>query len=85
VQAVKDGAKFALFLFSPANIKHQIAVMQTKSVPELIVGFFKMIFYAFYYSGFGVSVVIKYFLNVLMTLMRGPAPEEEPAPPEGSF
>lgn len=46
------------------------------SVPELIIGFFKTIFYAFYYSGYGVSLIIKYFLiNVLMSLMRGPAEE----------
>lgn len=62
-------------MFSPANIKHQIGVAQTKSVPELIIGFFKMIFYAFYYSGFGVSSVIKYIFGILMSLMRGP-PEE---------
>lgn len=65
-----------MFALSPANIKHQISVMQTKSVPELFVGFFKMIFYAFYYSGFGVGVILKYFFNILMSLMRGPAVEE---------
>lgn len=88
VQAIKDGFKFTIFLFSPANIKHQISVAQTKSIPELFIGFFKMIFYAFYYSGFGVSVVIKYCLNILMSLMRGsgqddleiPAPIEEKSP-----
>lgn len=71
--------------------------MQQKSIPELFVGFFKMIFYAFYYSGYGVSVVLgwasriilstfffstfnfcicRYFLHVLMSLMRGPQIEE---------
>lgn len=50
--------------------------MQSMSIPELIVGFFKIIFYSFYYSGYGVSLVIKYLLiNVLMSLMRGPAEE----------
>lgn len=50
--------------------------MQTMSVPELIVGFFKSIFYAFYYSGYGVVSIIRYFLiDILMSLMRGP-PEE---------
>uniref|UniRef100_A0A8D8DFM9 Ryanodine receptor n=1 Tax=Culex pipiens TaxID=7175 RepID=A0A8D8DFM9_CULPI len=77
IQAVKDGLSYSLYMISPANIKHQIAVLQTKSFPEIIVGFFKMIFYAFYYSGFGVSLVIKYLINVLMSLMRGPAHEEE--------
>lgn len=49
--------------------------MQTMTIPELIIGFFKTIFYAFYYSGYGVAAVIGYFFNVLMSLMRGPAEE----------
>lgn len=62
--------------------------MQTMSIPELIIGFFKTIFYAFYYSGYGVVAVIKYFLiDVLMSLMRGPAEEvvEEPPTEEDRF
>lgn len=48
------------------------------SVPELIIGFFKVIFCAFYYSGYGVTLIIKYLLiNILMSLMRGPA-EDQP-------
>lgn len=80
VQAVKDGFKHIAFLLSPTNIKHQIGVMQTKSVPELIVGFFKMILYSFYYTGYGFYAVLRYFFNVLMNLMRGPAVEEEEMP-----
>lgn len=80
VQAFKDGFKYIGFLFSPSNIKHQIGVMQTKSVPELIVGFFKMIFYAFYYTGYGFYAMLRYFFNILMNLMRGPAVEEEEMP-----
>lgn len=80
VQAAKDGFKNVAFLLSPANIKHQIGVMQNKSVPELIVGFFKMIFYAFYYTGYGFYAIIRYFFNILMNLMRGPAVEEEELP-----
>ena len=57
--------------------------MQTMSIPELVIGFFKMIFYAFYYSGFGVAQIIKYFFNILMSLMRGSAEEVvEEAPVE---
>lgn len=82
LQAMKDGFKFSIHALSPSNIKHQISVAQTKSFPELIVGFFKMIFYAFYYSGFGIGVVIKYMFNILMSLMRGPATEEVVAPVE---
>lgn len=80
VQAVKDGFKQFVFLMSPTNIKHQIGVMQTKTVPELIVGFFKMILYSFYYTGYGFYAVLRYFFNVLMNLMRGPAVEEEELP-----
>lgn len=74
-----------MHLFSPANLKHQISVMATMSIPELIVGFFKTIFYAFYYSGYGVWQIIRYLLiDVLMSLMRGPAEEvvEEEVPVE---
>ena len=60
IQATKDGLKQLSFLFSPTNIKHQIGVMQTKSIPELIVGFFKLIFYAFYYTGYGFYAILRY-------------------------
>lgn len=71
-----------MHLFSPSNLKHQIGVMASMSIPELIIGFFKTIFYAFYYSGYGVVAVIKYFLiDVLMSLMRGPAEEVAEDPP----
>lgn len=88
VQGAKNALKFTVHLFSPSNIKHQIGVMQTMSIPELIVGFFKTIFYSFYYSGYGVIATIKYLLiNVLMSLMRGPAEEvvEEPPAEEDRF
>lgn len=78
--AVKDGLKNFAFLLSPTNIKHQIGVMQTKSIPELIVGFFKMILYSFYYTGYGFYAILRYFFNILMNLMRGPAVEEEELP-----
>lgn len=56
--------------------------MQTMSIPELIVSFFKAIFYAFYYSGYGVIGIIKYLLiDVLMSLMRGPNEEVNEQPP----
>lgn len=73
---MKDGIYYGLSSLSPSNIKHKIAEMQQMTIPELFVGFFKLIFYAFYYSGFGVAVVIKYLLGVLMSLMRGPIVEE---------
>lgn len=56
--------------------------MQTMSIPELIIGFFKAIFYVFYYSGYGVIGVIRYVLiDVLMSLMRGPTEEVHEEPP----
>lgn len=80
VTAVKEGFKNLAFLLSPTNIKHQISVLQTKTVPELIVGFFKLFFYAFYYTGYGFYAILRYFFNILMNLMRGPAVEEEELP-----
>lgn len=73
VQGAKNSLKFVVHLFSPSNIKHQIGILQTMSVPEIVVGFFKMILFAFYYSGLAISLIIKYMLiNILMSLMRGP-------------
>jgi len=48
-----------LAMLSPANLKLKLAEIQQMSGPELVVGFFKMFFYIFYYSGFGVATVIK--------------------------
>ncbi|XP_034937910.1 ryanodine receptor isoform X2 [Chelonus insularis] len=76
IQAFKDGIYFFFSMFSPTNIKNKIVEMQQMSIPELFIGFFKMLFYAFYYSGFGVGIVINYFLKLLLTLMRGPHVEE---------
>ncbi|XP_037915514.1 ryanodine receptor isoform X7 [Hermetia illucens] len=87
-QAVKDGLKYFIHMLSPTNIKHQIGVMQTKTIPEIIIGFFKMIFYAFYYAGYGNCMIVKYIFNILMSLMRGPATEEVELPaiePEDKF
>lgn len=75
-QAVKDGLAYGLSAISPANIKHKIAEMQQMTPYELFVGFFKLFFNAFYYTGYGISVVIGYFFGMLMSLMRGPQVEE---------
>nr|CAD7437731.1 unnamed protein product [Timema bartmani] len=76
IQAFKDCIYFCFVMLSPSNIKNKINEIQQMTIPEIFVGFFKMIFYAFYYSGFGVSVVIRYVVRVLMSLMRGPQVEE---------
>lgn len=75
-QSFKEGISYGLSSLSPTNIKHKIAEMQQMTIPELFVGFFKLIFYAFYYSGFGFAVILKYFFGILMSLMRGPLVEE---------
>ncbi|XP_071050495.1 ryanodine receptor isoform X2 [Onthophagus taurus] len=75
-QNVKEGIYYGLSALSPANIKHRIADMQQMTPYELFVGFFKMIFYAFYYSGFGFSMILGYFFRMLLNLMRGPQVEE---------
>ncbi|KRF97582.1 uncharacterized protein Dwil_GK20678, isoform D [Drosophila willistoni] len=80
ITAVKEGLKFGVHMLSPSNIKHQIGVMQTKSIPELIVGFFKIIFYMFYYTGYAHFCVVRYIFGILLNLMRGPAPEQEEEP-----
>jgi ryanodine receptor 2 len=46
-------------MLSPTNIKAKFAEMQQMTFPELFIGFFRMLFYMFYYSGFGVAVVVK--------------------------
>lgn len=76
-QAVKEGIAYGLSALSPSNIKHKITEMQQMTITELFVGFFKMILYAFYYSGFGVAIIFKYIFGVLLSLMRGPI-EEQP-------
>ncbi|XP_032596734.1 ryanodine receptor isoform X11 [Drosophila grimshawi] len=77
ITAVKEGLKFGVHMLSPSNIKHQIGVMQTKSIPELIIGFFRIIFYMFYYTGYAHYCVVRYIFGILLNLMRGPAPEQE--------
>jgi ryanodine receptor 2 len=74
-QSVKEGIAYGLSALSPSNIKHKIAEMQQMTIPELFIGFFRMIMYAFYYSGFGVAIIFKYIFGVLLSLMRGPVEE----------
>ncbi|XP_058809913.1 ryanodine receptor [Phymastichus coffea] len=79
VQAFKDGVYYFFSMLSPSNIKNKIGELQAMSIPEIVVGFFKMIFYACYYSGFGVASLVAYFMKMLLSLMRGPS-VEEPVP-----
>jgi ryanodine receptor 2 len=59
MQSVKGMLHTFQAMISPANIKLKIAEMQQMSFPELVIGFFKLFFYIFYYSGFGVATVLK--------------------------
>lgn len=76
VQAVKDIIFLIFSILSPSNIKAKIAELHQMTIPEIVVGFFRSIFYAFYYSGYGVGCVIKYFLHLLLMLMKGPNMDE---------
>lgn len=83
INGIKNGLKAGVFALSPGNIKHQITVLQSMTVPELIIGFLKLILYFFYYTGYANFAVVRYFAGILLSLMRGPPPEEvEEAPPE---
>ncbi|XP_045464164.1 ryanodine receptor isoform X4 [Harmonia axyridis] len=75
-QTVKDGVSYGLSSMSPSNIKHKVVEMQQMTVPELCLAFFKLIFNTFYYSGYGVAIVMQFFMGILMSLMRGPVVEE---------
>lgn len=57
--AAMEGLKYGLSCLSPSHLKHKIGELQQMTVPEICVAFFKMIFYAFYYSGYGVSTVLQ--------------------------
>lgn len=51
---------------------------------EMVLGFFKFIFYIFYATGGSFESVFKYLFKALINLMRGPPPEkkEEEKPPD---
>ncbi|XP_044016394.1 ryanodine receptor isoform X3 [Aphidius gifuensis] len=76
IQAFKDGIYYGFSMFSPKNIKNKLFELQQMSIAEIIIGFFKMIFYSFYYTGYSIGIVIRYFLRLLLTLMRGPHIDE---------
>lgn len=59
IQTTKDTLYFCMAMLSPSHIKAKINELQQMTIPEIFIAFFKMIFYAFYYSGFGVSIVIR--------------------------
>lgn len=56
---VRDGIYLFFAMLSPANMKNQISTLLSMSPAEIVVGFFKSIFYVFYYSGYGVYCVLR--------------------------
>jgi len=58
LKACKEGLYYGLSMLSPTNIRKQIREMKQKTYPELFVGFFKLIFALFYYTGYlGVYII----------------------------
>lgn len=55
-----EGIKYGFSTISPSSIKHKFMEMQQMTIPEIFIAFFKNIFNAFYYSGLGVSIVLRY-------------------------
>lgn len=51
---------------------------------EILLGFFKLLFYIFYSTGGSFGGVFKYLFKALINLMRGPPPQkkEEEKPPD---
>lgn len=79
-----DNVRYMFSMLSPTNIKRKMREMQQMTPLEMIFGFFKMLFYIFYYSGGSFGSVIKYICSGLVNIMRGPPPEKikEEKPPD---
>ncbi|KAG8184852.1 hypothetical protein JTE90_012099 [Oedothorax gibbosus] len=77
---LKDQVLGFLSYLTPANIKKQIAIMKTKTFPELIKGFFYMFFYIIFYMGWTFYSCSRSVFHMILLLMGGQAlmnPEEE--------
>ena len=59
LKGFKDTLLFGLSMLSPSNVKKQVHELKQKSYPELVVGFFKLIFSLFYYFGYFFFYLIK--------------------------
>lgn len=58
LRGFKEAIFYGLSMLSPSNIRKQMREMKQKSYPELVIGFFKMIFAIFYNIGyFGVYLI----------------------------
>ncbi|XP_055934795.1 ryanodine receptor-like isoform X1 [Argiope bruennichi] len=70
---VKNQVFGVLSYLTPANIKKQIAIMKTKTFPELIKGFFFLLFYTFFYSGWTFYSSSRSLFHLILLLMGGQA------------
>ena len=60
-----------LSYLTPANLKKQINSMKEKTALELIIGFLKFIMNTFIFSSSLIYSIVRYFLNLLLSLMSG--------------
>jgi hypothetical protein len=81
---MKNCVKSFFTMISPNNVKRKLREVQQMTPVEMVLGFFKLIFYIFYSTGGGFGGVLKYLGKALINLMRGPPPvkKEEEKPPE---
>ncbi|XP_035704010.1 ryanodine receptor isoform X5 [Folsomia candida] len=81
---LKNCVKAFFSTISPNNIKRKVREVQQMTPVEMVLGFFKFIFYIFYATGGSFESVFKYLFKALINLMRGPPPEkkEEEKPPD---
>ncbi|XP_035212318.1 ryanodine receptor-like isoform X2 [Stegodyphus dumicola] len=63
----------SLSYLTPSNIKKQIAIMKTKTLPELIKAFFFTLFYSMFYTGWLFYSTSKSIFHVILLLMGGQA------------
>uniref|UniRef100_A0A4D5R9V0 Ryanodine receptor 44F n=1 Tax=Scolopendra viridis TaxID=118503 RepID=A0A4D5R9V0_SCOVI len=78
LRQAKDSCKEALSHLTPANIKKKIDELKEKTFAELVVGFFKLLFYSVFYSTWTGYFFIRTIVRFIMLLMRGqPHSKEE--------
>lgn len=75
--------KFGLYIFmqimrffsylTPSNLKKQINNMKEKTIFELIIGSFKLIFNMCIFSSSFIYSIVRYCLNIILRLMKGEA------------
>ena len=59
IKGIKENIRHGLSLVSPTNIKKTIRELKQKTYGELFVGFFKLFFSIFYYTGFSGYWLVK--------------------------